>query len=271
MSSHTSTTVAGQYDPETTMVMRDVLPGITTLSTPFDLAGKIKNGGRATLVQLQTGHVAVFSPVTLTTAVREKIRSLGPVKYIIALNVEHHLFITQWAHEFPDALVIGMEGLPEKRQASEATRDTHFGCVFTSENKRQTRISGEFDVEFDYEFIHAHKNKELVFFHKPTGTLIEADLIFNLPAVEQYSKTNVDPSAGLITMFAGGLLNTRDGAKWQRRLLYYVNGSKDRPDMKQSLERALAWNFDRIICCHGDVIETGGKAVFEEVTSLFLK
>ena len=35
--------------------------------------------------------------------------------------------------------------------------------------------------------------------HKPSRTMIEADLLFNLPATEQFSKSGTDPRSGILT------------------------------------------------------------------------
>lgn len=47
------------------VVIREVTPNVTTLSIPFKLFGKVKVGGRGTLVRLQNGSLAVFCPVPL--------------------------------------------------------------------------------------------------------------------------------------------------------------------------------------------------------------
>ncbi len=145
-------------DPEKVMVIRD-LPNsnITTLSLPFMRFGRIKIGGRATLVKLQTGNVAVFSPVSLTSDVKSKVKTMGPIKYIIAPDVEHHLMVETWAKEYPEAELIGPEGLPEKHPGLK------FAHVFSSKAKNDMHISTEFDKEFASEYFPMHPNKELVF------------------------------------------------------------------------------------------------------------
>lgn len=262
--------MAAKSEPSA-MVIRDVTPGVTTLSLPFKLLGSVKVGARATIIRLQTGSLAVFSPVPLTTDVKEKIQSLGEVRYIAALNREHHIFISPWANEYPNAEVIGMEGLPEKREKREDTKGVKFAHVFTTENKAQQRISPEFDSEFEYEYVNSHQNGELVFMHKPTGTLIQADLIFNLPATEQYSKSKESADSGFLNMVVSGLLHTKGDLIWQKRNLFHVSGSKDRAGFAESLKKMQQWNFDRVIPCHGDVIENGGKEVLNQLSEWFIE
>lgn len=78
-------------NPAEVMVIRDVVPRtITTCSVPFARFGRIKVGGRGTIVRLQNGSVAVFSPVALTDEVKQKVAEMGEVKYITALDFEVH-------------------------------------------------------------------------------------------------------------------------------------------------------------------------------------
>lgn len=145
-------------DPEKILVIRDI-PNtpFTTLSVPFLRFGRIKIGGRATLVKLQTGNVAVFSPVALTSEVKAKVKALGPIRYIIAPDAEHHLLVDTWAKEFPEAELVGPEGLPEKHAGLKLSH------VFTAKVKTDMPITAEFDKEFSSEYFPMHPNKEIVF------------------------------------------------------------------------------------------------------------
>ena len=227
----------------------------------------MKVGGRATIIKLQTGALAVFSPVALTDDVRAKVQSMGDnVRYISAMDLEHHIYLTPWAKAYPQAAVIGMEGLPEKREKDPATKGIKFSHVFTQSNKKDMRISAEFDNEFDYEYIHSHANKELVYFHKPTKTMIQADFIFNLPAYEQYSKSGESATSGLLTRLFTSLMNTKNDVTWQRRFVWYYAGAKDRAGFGDSVNGMKRWDLQRIIPSHGDVIESGAQDVFDKIT-----
>ena len=197
---------------------------------------------------------------------RATVEKMGNnVGYIAALDFEHHIFITEWAKAFPSAKLLGVEGLPEKREKSQATAGTKFQHVWTQKNKNDMKVDAEFDAEFDYEYVGSHANKELVLCHKPDKTLIEADMMFNLPAHEQFSKTGDDPEAGFLTKLFVGLQNTKGDATWQKRFLWYIASSGDRKGFNQSAQKIASWDFDRIIPCHGDVIESGGKGIFKKV------
>lgn len=89
------------------MVIRRVTPDVVTLSTPFLRFGRIKIGGRGTLVRLQSGSVAVFSPVVLTESVKKETETLGQLKYIVAPDQEHHIFLESWHKVSPKERVMG--------------------------------------------------------------------------------------------------------------------------------------------------------------------
>lgn len=104
-----------------------------------------------------------------------------------------------------------------------------------------------------------------MFLHKSSRTLIQADVLFNLPATEQFSKTKEDPESGILTKLFGALQHTRGAAMGQKRIIWWALSAGNRPDFNKSVAHVAAWDFDRIIPCHGDVIETGGKGIFEKV------
>lgn len=219
----------------------------------------------------------MFSPVALTDAVKAKVTQMGGrVSYIVALDYEHHIFITEWARAYPGAKIIGVEGLPEKR--AKATNDDKIGdekfdVVFTKENKHSTRISEEFDADFDYEYVDGHANLELVFLYKPEKVLIEADLLFNLPAQEQYSKVPEEekPSnEGFIGRLFGCIQSTEGEAKWLKRFNWYALG-KNRESFNESMKVIDKWDFVTMIPCHGDVVEGNGKEMFRKVFEWHLK
>ncbi|OIW31099.1 hypothetical protein CONLIGDRAFT_574425 [Coniochaeta ligniaria NRRL 30616] len=257
--------------PEDVMVIRDLTPNIVTLSVPFNRFGKLRVGGRGTVVKLTSGSLAVFSPVALTQDVQKRISLLGSGKvgYIIAPDMEHHIFVSEWARAFPDAKIIGPEGLPQKR--SSTTNDDKIGKEpFAVEfkagpGKRQTKISPEFDADFEFEFVDAHVNKELVFLYKPDRTLIQADLFFNLPATEQYSRVVDGPKEGALSRIFGAIQSPQGDATKMKRFIWYLVSKGDREGFNDSIRLIDSWDFDTVIPCHGDTIVGDGKEVFRKV------
>jgi len=257
-------------NPSEVTVIRKLTENVTTLSAPFLRFGHIKVGGRGTLVKLPTGGVAVFSPTALTPEAKEAVSALGELKYIAALDIEHHIFLGPWHAEYPNAKVLGPEGLPEKR-AQQKNEDVPFAVVFTGKDKATTKVDPEFDSAFDYEFVDGHANKELVFNFKAEKTLIEADLLFNLPATEQFSKTGLDAKSGILTKLFSALNSTSGAAMGQRRFIWYATSSGNRPSFNASIEKINGWDFDKIVPCHGDVIESDAKGIFQKVFAWHLE
>ncbi|KAL8726947.1 MAG: hypothetical protein Q9166_006368 [cf. Caloplaca sp. 2 TL-2023] len=253
-------------DPGSVTVIRKVTPNITICSAPFNRFGRFKIGGRGTIVRLQSGALAVFSPTALTPEVRTTVEALGNnVGYLAAMDFEHHIFLSEWVRAFPSAKVFGVDGLPEKRESSPETAGTKFTHVWTMKNKEGLKVDPDFDKEFDYEYVGSHANKELVFCHKPDKTLIEADMMFNLPAHEQYSRTTEKATDGIFTKFFTAFQNTVGEANWQKRFLWYVASGPDRKGFNESVRKINGWDFDKIIPCHGDVIDNGGHEVFKRL------
>lgn len=95
--------------------------------------------------------------------------------------------------------------------------------------------------------------------------MIEADYMFNSPSTEQFSKTGVDPTSGLLNRMFAALTSTQGTALAQQRMIWWGTGASDRKAFAASTARINKWDFDRLIPCHGDVIETGAKSVFQKV------
>ncbi|KAI9696388.1 MAG: hypothetical protein M1836_005666 [Candelina mexicana] len=254
------------HNPESVMVIRKVTPNIITCSAPFLRFGRFKIGGRGTIVRLSSGSLAVFSPTALTPEVRETVSNLGDkVSYLVALDMEHHIYLSQWYRAFPSAKVVGPEGLPEKR-AKQNNDNIPFSTVFKGIDRGNQSIGADFDQDFDYEYVGSHASKELVFNYRPDKTLIEGDYLFNLPAYEQYSRTGEAADSGILTKLFVAVVGSAQGpATWQKRFLWYAASLKDRTAFGRSAESIAKFDFERIVPCHGDVVEGDGKGIFRKV------
>lgn len=165
---------------------------------------------------------------------------------------------------------MGPETLPALRAKDSSKEDVPFTHLF-KESKRLDSVSEEFDAEFDWEYVPSHANKEILFHHRPTRTLIEADYLFNSPSTEQFSKTGVDAESGIFTKIFGALTSTQGKALAQQRMIWWGTSAGDRKGFAASTARIDKWDFDRIVPCHGDVIESGGKEVFRKVLAWHLE
>ena len=87
---------------------------------------------------------------------------------------------------------------------------------------------------------------EHVFFHVPTRTLIVADLMFNFgPDEPVWTEL-------MLKVAVGGQHHPGVSRPFKMAI-------KDEAAFRESVGKMLAWDFDRVIVGHGDVIESGGK------------
>lgn len=258
-------------NPSDVAVIRTVTPNVVTVSVPFARFGIVRVGGRGTIIRLTSGTLAVFSPVALTPETKSKITELGGnVGYIIAGDIEHHIFISEWSTAYPSARIVGPKGLAEKRaKVHDDPKIGHepFAFEWTAANHTSNAVSDEFAADFEVEYVDAHPNKEVVLFYKPDRVLIQADLMFNLPATEQYSRV---PSAqkashGFLNRIFESINSTSGEAKGIKRFLWYAVSGKDRAGFNESVRRIAGWDFDKIIPCHGETVVEGGKELFNKV------
>ena len=106
--------------------------------------------------------------------------------------------------------------------------------------------------------------------HKRSGTLIEADLLFNLPATEQYARSGEGAGQGFVNRLFMPLVRLGGGG-WQAWFMWWVLSKGDSESFGDSVRRISGWEFGRVVPCHGDVVEGRGKEVFRGVFGRFLE
>jgi len=152
------------------------------------------------------------------------------------------MFISEFKKEYPEAKCIGVEPLLAKRK--DIKWDGAYGA-----DAPDTKYGFEPEIQACY--FSGHQSKDVAFLHVPSKTLIEADLLFNLPGHEQYSKTKSGDSF-LLRWTGFGPYSTL-----HKRFPSLIG--KDKAAMKRDAATVAGWDFERIIPCHGDVIEKDGK------------
>ncbi|MEM8778659.1 MAG: DUF4336 domain-containing protein [Cyanobacteria bacterium P01_G01_bin.49] len=196
---------------------------------------------RMAVARLAVGSAWVWSPVELTEELARQVEIIGPVSHIVSPNKIHHLFLGDWAERWPDARVYLSPGLAAKRP--ELRYDAELG------DEPEPAWAGEIDqVVFRGSF----ELEEVIFFHRPSRTVIMADLIErNVP-----SKTNGWQS---IVMRLGGVVGDHGTTPLDWRLSC-LNHSAAR----EGRNKILGWNAERLVIAHGTCVETRASAVIEE-------
>jgi hypothetical protein len=210
----------------------------------------------------------------LTDSVHAAINSQrGTVDHIVVPNLEHYIQIASWKAVFPDAIVIGPGGLREKCSKKPALSGVQLDIILTSSNSNEKNaalsIVKDLASEFDVKYIDSVVSHKLVLLHRPSRTLLEADLLFNGPATEKFSQLGKPPTPGMFehsfcTIIQPNILP-------YGRSVWLGIGAKDCTELAWSLERINSRDFDRLVPCHRDIIDTGAKEVFRHAFDWFLE
>ena len=196
-------------------------------------------GARMTVIRLSGGRLLLHSPLPLDAALRVELDALGRVACAVAPNRLHHLYAGDVVRAYPEARLWVAPGLPEKRP------DLVHAGVLGDEAPVEWR--GELEQAF---FRGRPYENEVAFFHPATRTLILCDLAFN------FGPRDAWPTRVLMSLLRSyGKLGP---SKLDPLLI------RDRAAARASLERILAWDFDRVIVAHGDVQESGGYALMRD-------
>jgi Domain of unknown function (DUF4336) len=190
-------------------------------------------GTRMTVVRLAGDRLLLHSPVALDTGLRAELDALGRVSFAVAPNRVHHLHAGEVATAYPGARLWVAPGLERKRP------DLRFEAVLGDDAPAEWRdeLAQVFFRGRPYE-------NEVVFFHRASRTLVMCDLAFN------FGPRSPAPTRILMKVLRS---YGRFGPSTLDPLLI-----RDRRAARESLERILAWDFDRVIVAHGDVLDHGG-------------
>jgi hypothetical protein len=208
--------------------------GIWVADRPLRLAG-IEIGTRMTVIRLNDGRLLLHSPVPCDEETRRALDAVGPVGFVLAPSKVHHFFVAPWKAAYPAATLFAAPGLREKRPG------IPFDAVLEGDPPEAWR--GVVEAEL---FRGASYINEIVLFHVPSHTLVLTDLAMNFHA-----------APNLQTAIWQRLFDVRDRFGPTRFVRLLV---RERRAARGSLERILAWDFERVTVTHGEVLEAGGKA-----------
>jgi len=235
--------------------IREVTKDVWTFSCPFARFGLFPVGGRSTAVKLPDGNIWVLASTPLTDETKEKLGEIGTVKWIVAANAVHFLYLGEFKKQYPDAKLIATQEVVQKM----AKENLMFDGVWSSDS---TEPKYGFEDHIQHCFFSGSKNKDVTFLHPASKTMIEADLLLNLPATEQYSRTGWSgkiPLIGDLTPYM-----------WVHRKFAWSMGV-DKEAMRRDVKTVAGWDFERIIPCHGDVIEKDGNKAWREAYKWYLQ
>jgi hypothetical protein len=197
--------------------------------------GGIDLFGRMTIIRLGSGDLIVHDPCQIDESIKKQIDAIGNVRYIVAPGSYHHLFVTDFQEYYPDAETFLCPGLERKRP------DIKFDWILGN------RPDHRWGDELEQVVVQGTKLIwEVAFLHKPSGTLILVDLLENIGDDYRHK-------ASLYLRF------------WWKLVFRMWNHPKAAPEyqigwgnkaiVKNSLNRIIDWDAQRIILAHGELIE----------------
>ena len=186
-------------------------------------------GTRMTIVRLNDGNVWIHSPIQFQADLAKEIEQIGPIRFLVAPNTYHHLFLREWQDHYPDAELVGPIGLPAKRP------DLAFAYLLEPSTPQPWATDIDSVV-----FTGSRAFDEHVFFHHASRTAILTDLIVNL-RLEKQSRL-------------GRLIAQLEGVAFPngRTPLLYRLGMRDKASGARAVAAILAWGPSQAIISHGE-------------------
>ncbi|MXV64232.1 DUF4336 domain-containing protein [Natronorubrum sp. JWXQ-INN-674] len=200
----------------------------------------VELGRIMSVMKLSSGGLFVQSPAELTPELKTALEELGEVRFVAPASKLHgHLYMEQYRAAYPDATLLAAPGLPARRP------DLRFDHVLGD------TPDPRWGTDIDQVVVAGHRwLTELAFFHRPSRTLILGDVGFH-----------VGDDSPLKTRLVARALRIRNrlGPPIELRLTI-----QNEATFRRSIRDVLAWEFDRVVPGHGEIIDSGGQQALLE-------
>lgn len=201
-----------------------------------DVAG-FRYPTRMAVIRLGDGALFVWSPVALNDALRATVDTLGAVRFLVAPNSLHHLYLDDWRRAYPAAKLFAPPGLRERR------KDLRFDADLGD------APAPEWAGEIDQVLVRGNLiTTEVVFFHRQSRTAIFTDLI------QHFEPGWFTGWRALVARF--DLMMGPEAAAPRKFRLAFI----DRRTARAALRRILTWPTERVLMAHAAPVETDGLA-----------
>jgi hypothetical protein len=136
----------------------------------------VKMRARTTVVRLEDGSLLLHTPAPPTDGLVEELRALGPVRWLVVPNCWHHLGAPAALARFPDAQVVGPASALVRNEALKVHVDIHSGQF--GQLVPELEVLPLQGVPFW---------DETVLYHRPTRTLLGADIVLCAGAEDHWT------------------------------------------------------------------------------------
>lgn len=199
------------------------------LTYPLSLIGA-QLGRRVTILRLQSGKLLIHSTGPFTAADVRAIKTLGAPAWLADVTLNHDTFSDLGRAAFPEIPY----GLPDDF--------IHVDGERFSLNHPPAEWRDEIQV---IEIAGMPRVREYAFYHRPSRTLIVADLVFNFEQCSTWTRQ--------FFRWAGGIKEYPGMSRLFASLI------SDKPAFTRSLQQIFQCEFDRLIVAHGAIIQTNAK------------
>ncbi|MDF0519493.1 SDR family oxidoreductase [Bradyrhizobium yuanmingense] len=207
---------------------------------PINAAG-LQLPVRMTVIRLSNGDLVLHSPVRYSPALRQELERLGTIRYLLAPNIAHWMFLPEWQRQLPQAAILAARGLAARGQVRAA------GLRIDRELGDTT--PEEWAADLETVSVNAPMFSEIELFDRRSRTLVLTDIVQNLDP-HHLSASNA-AAANLL-----GIAKPDGKAPVYLRLLLRLGGRS----VRVAAERLVKLAPERVIFAHGDWFETQGTA-----------
>lgn len=206
---------------------------------PINAAG-LKLPVRMTVIRLSNGDLVLHSPLRYSPALRDELERLGIIRYLLAPNIAHWMFLADWQREVPQAATFAARGLSARKQVRAA------GIRIDRELGDTT--PQEWTADLETVSVNAPMFCEVEVFDKRSRTLILTDLVQNLDP--DHLSGSAETAANLL-----GITKPDGKAPVYLRLLLRLGGRS----VRTAAERLVRLGPERVIFAHGDWFASEGS------------
>jgi hypothetical protein len=199
---------------------------------------------RSVVARLESGGLWVWSPIKLVPDLRAELDRIGPVRHLVSPNKFHHLYLQDWNAAYPQAQLWGPQSTIRKRgelEFREPIRDS---------------APSEWQPDIDQAWFRGSiAMDEVVFFHRPSRSVIVADLIqaFSDRFIREHWRWWQRRLARI-----EGIVAEKGLAPLEWRLSFL-----NRAPARAARVKALSWQCERVIMAHGEWRRSDGHAFLE--------
>ncbi len=214
---------------------RQITDDVVVMSFPWNVF-RIDFARNVTLLRLRDGRVVIHSSAPFTTEDIAAIRRFGKPAWLLDATLLHDTFAKEGRAAFPDLPYLAPDG-------------------FTKASGIPTEPLGsppsDWKDEIDVLKLDGNRMNEHALFHRPSATLVVADVFFSFPS----------ETRGWAGFFVRHIMRL---PRLFGISVFFRMTIRDRQAFKSSMQALLQWNFDRLVVAHRESLDRDAKPTVEQ-------